>query len=74
MSDLEPMLRHIIQQSLKVQGKTQRGLAEYMGFSQKHISLVLTGKNSTSIDNYRLMLEYVGFRFKIEEIKNGTNK
>ena len=48
-----------IKEALKAQGKTQRQLAEYMGWSEKHLHLLLKNEVGTPMANLYKMLHWL---------------
>lgn len=53
--DLAPLIRA----TLRAKRLTQTAMAEHLGISQKHVSLVLQGKAGLSMDLLFRMLEYL---------------
>lgn len=49
----------ILRDLLADAGRTQRDLAEYLGFSEKHVSQIFTGRAGLTLPNLFAILDYV---------------
>jgi transcriptional regulator with XRE-family HTH domain len=59
-------LRKLIKLELVMQGLKQRDLCEYLGFSDKHVSRLLTGKANISLANLFEICAYLGLSVTID--------
>lgn len=50
----------LIRIELEDSGGTQRAMAEHLGFTTKHLSMIMTGKNGVTLPVLFKMLDYVG--------------
>jgi transcriptional regulator with XRE-family HTH domain len=70
VADIEG-LQSLIQWELQRQGKTQVQLAGHLGFSQKHVSQMLTGKAGISLANLFEICGYLGLSVTIDPAARG---
>jgi transcriptional regulator with XRE-family HTH domain len=59
-------LQALIRWELRAQGRTQTAMAEHLGFSQKHVSQMLTGRTSISLANLFEICAYLGLSVTID--------
>lgn len=50
----------VIRDELRRQGLTQADMARALGYTQKHISMVLSGKDGVTLNSMVRMLDFVG--------------
>lgn len=60
----------LIRQGLDARGKTQKQMADHLGFSQKHVSQMLTRKAGLSLSNLFDMCAYLGMSVAIVPDRN----
>lgn len=62
----EDEIRQVLQAAVRKWG-TQKDLARHLGFSEKHVSLMLTGKASISLGTLFGILDYTGLKLVITD-------
>lgn len=73
MASPSDLFRSLIRDEIRKNKKlSQRGLAQALGFTDKHISQMLNGKSKISLDYLPFMLDYVGLELMVQEKKEDS--
>lgn len=68
--DLANLMREVIRDEMYRQGLTQIGLAKKVGFSQKHINQILTGKATGSIQMWNDIADALGVNWRLSVVSD----